>query len=197
MSSGRHRGDFARRLIPALVALVAVAALALAVLPDRNPDPTFPVQVISTTVIQPDEVAESVATATLTPTPDLTAAALTPAMITFDLPGSTPTPRQIRRPEIIPTATPTPEFLTTQYVMNGGAENDLQGWYVEPSVGLTAEFVHGGSSAFLVGAGGGFASSQIMLEPGRTYRLSAWERFLAAASPGTLESGTSEPMVSG
>ncbi len=173
-SGGRDRGDLARQLIPALVALIVVAALAVAVLPDRDPDPTFPVQVISTTVIEPDEKAEAGETATQTPTPDLTAAVLTPAMITFDLPGSTPTPREIRRPEIDPTATPTPEFLSTQYLSNGGAENDLQGWYVEPGVSVTTDVVHGGNAAILVETGGGFASSQITIEPGRSYRLSAW-----------------------
>jgi len=156
-----------RAALPFVPVALIVAALAYFVLPMGQSPQAPPPEDAAAANLQP---ASNVALGT----------ASVPAgrkISVFMTPEPTATVRSIRRPtEIVPTATPTPKqtYDKVQYMANGGIENGLTGWYVEPGVALTNTTVHRGSSALQIAANGGFASYQVSLSPGVTYRLFAW-----------------------
>jgi hypothetical protein len=155
---------------------VIVAALAFAVLPaDADPTMTPTAQSDAVAAEQVAFVAAPAITATQTPS------------LARDLhleTGPSPTPRTIRRPDLIPspeptaTATPTPSgppLTDVQMVANRGFESP-GAWYLEQGATIATGDAHRGDGYLLLAATGGYADQRFTIEPGTTYRVAMYVR---------------------
>lgn len=167
-----------------VVAAAIVVVLAFAVLPaDADPRVTpVPNDGIATADNVAFVAAEITATATAIPNHrerDI-------------LTGPSPTPRQVRRPLLDPTAVPTrtataiaptptpsgPPLSDLQMVANRGFESPGT-WYLEPGATIASGEAHRGEGYLLLASTGGYADQRFAVEPGVTYRVAMYVKVSA------------------
>jgi hypothetical protein len=167
----------------AVAAAIAVA-LAFAVIP-ADADPTLPPPPSSDQAIAANSVAFVAA-------PKITATATMQPDRKIQI-GPSPTPRQIRRPLLSPTAAPTqtpipptatpdgPILSDVQLVANRGFESPGS-WYLEQGASIATGNAHRGDGYLLLGSTGGYADQRFAVQPGVTYRVAMYVHVSAPAT---------------